>query len=201
MSRYQYEPHINLFTKDLNPRRLPENFYFNLLMIGSGILLTVFLAVFIVQGVRYQLAARKNHSLNTELNQLRLRDQQLMQLSAELTRLKGDNDALLDSVRTVDGLLQRKYAWSGLLDDLAALMDDTVWLDRIAAHQAPGQPARILNLSLDGGGLTLADINRFVHRLESKYQHVKVAVKLAETDGNRYYTFAASLSWQEEAAQ
>ena len=197
MSRRIYEPHINLFTKDLTSRKLPENFYFNLLVLGSATLLAVFLTVLTVVFVQYQLARHHNGSLNEELETLRIKDRQLMELTATVAKLKKNNEALLASVHTVSSLMDRQYRWTELIEHIAGLMNTEVWLDSFNADMVSGPGPRTLSVSLDGGAMTLDDVNRFVHKLESRFLNIKVALQLVETDDLKYYTFSINMMWTE----
>lgn len=197
MNRKSYEPHINLFTRDLTSRKLPENFYFNLLVLGSATLLAVFLTVLTVVFIQYQLARHHNDSLNEDLKTLRIKDRQLMELTAAVARLKKDNEALLDSVRTVSSLMDRQYRWTGLIDEIAGLMHAEVWLDSFNADLVSGPGPQTVSVSLDGGAMTLDDVNRFVHKLEDRFLNIKVALKLVETDDLKYYTFSINMVWTE----
>lgn len=197
MNRKSYEPHINLFTRDLTSRKLPENFYFNLLVLGSTTLLAVFLTVLTVVFIQYQLARHHNDSLNEDLKTLRIKDRQLMELTAAVARLKKDNEALLDSVRTVSSLMDRQYRWTGLIDEITGLMHAEVWLDSFNADLVSGPGPQTVSVSLDGGAMTLDDVNRFVHKLEDRFLNIKVALKLVETDDLKYYTFSINMVWTE----
>ena len=197
MSRKAYEPHINLFSRDLTSRKLPENFYFNLLVLGSVTLLAVFLTVLAVVFVQYQMARHNNRTLDEKLQTLRIKDRQMMELTATLARLKKDNEALLDSVKTVTALMDRRYKWTGLVTEIAGLMNNEVWLDNISADLVSGPGPKTVSVSMDGGALTLADLNRFVHQLEKRYRNVKVALKLVDSEGLKYYTFSINMVWVE----
>ncbi len=198
MVRTHYEPHFNLFSKDLSQKKMPENFFFNLMMIGSTILLVLFAIVFAVAGTRYIVVSHKHNVLTEKLEDLRQKDRQLMNLSVQMTRLKSDNEALAGSILTVSSLFDRKTSWTTILANVSDLMDQGLWLDNFTGKSFPDNRGQAISLSLDGGATSLKTLNRFVGRLEKNFGNLKVNIKAAETGEVRYYTFSISMLWTEE---
>ena len=198
MVRTHYEPHFNLFSKDLSQKKMPENFFFNLMMIGSTILLVLFAIVFAVAGTRYIIVSHKHNALTEKLENLHQKDRQLMNLSVQMTRLKSDNEALAGSILTVSSLFDRKTSWTTILANVSDLMDQGLWLDNFTGKSFPDNRGRAISLSLDGGATSLKTLNHFVGRLEKNFGNLKVNIKAAETDEVRYYTFSISMLWTEE---
>ena len=197
MVRYHYEPHFNLFSKDLSQKKMPENFYFNMMMVGSTLLLLLFIIVFAVVGTRYALVSHQHAALTKKLNVLHRKDRELMGLSVQLSRLKSDNEALAGSIRTVSSLFDRKTSWTTILGNISELMDKGIWLDNFSGKSFPNNNGRTISLSLDGGTSSLKTLNRFVGKLEEKYKNIKVNVKAVENEDIRYYTFSISMLWTE----
>ncbi|PJB79287.1 MAG: hypothetical protein CO090_05415 [Acidobacteria bacterium CG_4_9_14_3_um_filter_49_7] len=198
MVKTHYEPHFNLFSKDLSQKKLPENFYFNMMMIGSALLLLLSAIVFAVVGTRYAMVSHKHKTLLKRLEVLHQKDKQLMNLSVQVARLKSDNDALAGSIRTVSSLFDRKTSWTTILENISELMDRGIWLDNFSGKSSPDSQGRAISLSLNGGTISLKVLNRFLGRLEKRFGNIKVSVKAAENDKVRYYTFSITMLWMEE---
>lgn len=198
MVRTHYEPHFNLFSRDLSQKKMPENFYFNMMMIGSTLLLLLFAIVFAVVGTRYVVVSHQHNALTKKLEVLHQKDRELMNLSVQMARLKSDNEALAGSILTVSSLFDRKTSWTSILARISDLMDQGLWLDNFTGKSFPDNRGRALSLSLDGGTTSLKVLNHFVGRLEKKFGNLKVNVKAAENDEIRYYTFSISMLWTEE---
>ncbi len=198
MVKRHYEPHFNLFTKDLSQKKLPENFYFNMMIIGNALLLVLFTIVLAVVGTRYAVVSHKHSILAKELNILHEKDRQLMNLSIRVARLKSDNDALISSIRTVSGLFDRRTDWTAILEKISEQMDAGIWLDNFTGKSFPDSRGGIISLALDGGAISLKSLNRFVERLEKKFGNVKVNIKAAENESTRYYTFSITMLWTEK---
>jgi len=198
MVKTHYEPHFNLFSKDLSQKKLPENFYFNMMMIGSTLLLLLSVIVFAVVGTRYAVVSHKHKMLSKKLEVLHQKDKQLMNLSVQVARLKSDNDALAGSIRTVSSLFDRKTSWTTILGNISELMDRGLWLDNFSGKSSPDSQGRVISLSMDGGTMSLKVLNRFLDRLEKRFGNIKVSVKAAENDEVRYYTFSITMLWTEE---
>jgi len=198
MVKTHYEPHFNLFSKDLSQKKLPENFYFNMMMIGSALLLLLSVIVFAVVGTRYAVVSHRHSTLVKKLAVLHQKDKQLMNLSVQVARLKSDNDALAGSIRTVSSLFDRKTSWTTILGNISELMDRGLWLDNFSGKSSPDSQGRVISLSMDGGTISLKVLNRFLGRLEKRFGNVKVSVKAAENDEVRYYTFSITMLWTEE---
>ncbi|NOZ12889.1 MAG: hypothetical protein GXO69_04475 [Acidobacteria bacterium] len=198
MVRRHYEPHFNLFSKDLSQKKLPENFYFNMMMIGSMLLLILFAIVLAIVGTRYAVVSHKHRMLTKELNILHEKDRQLMNLSIRVARLKSDNDALAGSIRTVSSLFDRKTGWTAILEKVSAQMEAGVWLDNFTGKSFPDSQGETVSLALDGGAISIKTLNRFVGRLEKNFGNVKVNIKAAENEDTRYYTFSVTLLWKEK---
>ncbi|RLE16536.1 MAG: hypothetical protein DRJ08_06880 [Acidobacteria bacterium] len=198
MVRSHYESHFNLFSKDLSQKKMPENFYFNMMILGSALLITLFIIVFAVVGTRYAVVSHKHASLTKKLEALHQKDKELMNLSVQVARLKSDNEALAGSIQTVSSLFDRKTSWTEILGKISSLMDQGIWLDNFSGKSFPDTQGRSISLSLDGGTTSLKVFNKFVGKMEKNFGSVKVNVRAAENDDIRYYTFSITMLWTEK---
>ncbi len=183
--------YIDLYTKDLSSKRWPENFFFNILILGSLSLVAIYLIVIVVNVAEIGILSRSNTKLKSEKQQLLVKEQEFNKMVSEIARLRGDKKALTDILHTIEGLSKGNTKWSSFVTKLTKTMNSDVWIDSFATDKLPGNTL-VADISISGGGLTLESVNDFVNKLEKEFGDVRISLKVyKDNDLNlQYYSFS-----------
>jgi Tfp pilus assembly protein PilN len=189
--------YIDLYTKDLSSKRWPENFFFNILLLGSISVIVIYFVVVSANLVKIGILSNNNSKLTAEKKQLLAKEEEFNRIVSEIARLRGDKKALTDILQTIEGLSTGNAKWSDFVKKLAITMNSDIWIDSFATDKLPGKML-VADISISGGGLTLESINKFVNNLEKEFGDVRISLKASkDSDLNlKFYTFSLTFLYK-----
>ncbi len=194
MSKRDY---INLYSKDLSSKKWPGDINFLITFWGSVILITFFLIYYGVALVSYFSEYNKNRELTSEFQTLSLKDKELMALSLKLKELNMRSKAIDQTISSLNKLFGQKMQWSKFLDIFSSYLNDNVWVDSLNVDLM-SKDNKYLYVQVQGGAISLKDLNRFVEQVEKNNKNVKVSFKVIDKKGVIFYSYGLNFTFDTE---
>lgn len=179
---------VNLYSKDLSSKKWPSDINFLIAFWGSLILITVFTIYYGIAIGNYFKESNKNKRLSAELNLLSLKDKELINFSFKLKELNIRSKAIKETVHSLDSLFQQKIYWSKFLKLFSNYLNDNVWLNSLNVDFMDNQ-GKYLYVQIQGGAISLKDLNQFLEKIEKNNGNVKVSFKVIDNKGVLFYSF------------
>ena len=194
MSKRDY---INLYSKDLSSRKWPSDINFLITFWGSVVLIAIFLIYYGVSLVGYFGEYNKNRKLTSEFQALSLKDKELMALSFQLRELNMKSKAINKTISNLSKLFNQKVKWSKFLNVFSSYLNDNVWIDSLNVDLM-SKDNKYLYIQVQGGAISLKDLNRFVEQVEKDNKNVKVSFKVIDKKGVVFYSFGLNFTFDTE---
>ncbi len=187
--------YINLYSKDLSSKKWPSDVNFLVTFWGSAILLSIFLVYYGVSLVNYFSEYNRNKELTSEFQTLSLKDKELMALSLKLKELNVKSKAINKTISDLNNLFKQKVAWSKFLEIFSSYLNDNVWVDSLNVDLM-SKDNKFLYVQVQGGAISLKDLNRFVEQVEKDNKNVKVSFKVIDKKGVLFYSYGLNFTFE-----
>ncbi len=191
---------INLYSKDLTTKKWPSDKNFLITFWGSLALIVGFVIYYGYNVSVYVREYHKNKELSEKYNVLNLKDKELAVLSYKLRDINEQSKALSLTVKELDKLFSKKIKWTEFLKDFSSKLNEHVWIDRLTVAPV-GDAVNLLYVQIQGGAISLKDLNRFVEEIEKAHKNVKVSFKVVQNKGVTFYSFAMNFTWNRELSK
>ncbi len=186
--------YIDLYTRDISTKKWPSDVNFLIAFWGAILFFTVFLIIYGIVIGEYFTQLAENRSLTSQYKSLSLKDKQLLELSLKLRDLNIKSRALTSTIKSLEKLFHQKIKWIEFLDTFSGYLNDNVWINSLSID--PVMPdRRFLYVQVQGGAISLKDLNRFVENVERENQSVKVSFKVVDKKGVLYYSFGLNFTF------
>ncbi|BBB32845.1 hypothetical protein TTHT_1331 [Thermotomaculum hydrothermale] len=189
--------YINLYSKDLSTKKWPSDRNFLITFWGSAIIIFFFLIYYGVSLTSYFQEYKKNKELSAEYKELSLKDKELLALSVKLKELNIKSNALNKTIFNLNKLFQKKIKWSKFLEIFSGYLNDNVWANSMSVDLL-GKDNRFLYVQVQGGAISLKDLNDFVSNVEKDNKNVKVSFKVIDKNGVMFYSFGINFTFDTE---
>jgi len=188
---------VNLYSKDLSTKKWPENIHFLIAFWGSVFLIVLFLIIYGFALSDYFEQSAKNKNLLAEYNELSVKDKELLKLSVKLRELNIKSKALTDTIKSLNSLFTGKVYWTKFIEIFSSYLNDNVWINSLSIDKM-GRDKKLVYVQVQGGAISLKDLNRFVEKVEKDNKNVKVSFKVVDKDGVVYYSFGMNFTFNTE---
>lgn len=189
--------YINLYSKDLSSKKWPSDINFLITFWGSAILIIFFLIYYGITLVGYFSEYNKNKELTSEFQALSIKDKELMALSLKLKELNMKSKAINKTISDLNSLFNKKVKWSKFLEIFSGYLNDNVWVDSLNIDVI-SKDNKFLYIQVQGGAVTLKDLNKFVDRVERDNKNVKVSFKVIDKKGIMFYSYGLNFTFDME---
>ncbi len=189
--------YINLYSKDLSSKKWPSDINFLITFWGSAILIIFFLIYYGITLVGYFSEYNKNKELTSEFQTLSIKDKELMALSLKLKELNMKSKAINKTISDLNSLFNKKVKWSKFLEIFSGYLNDNVWVDSLNIDVI-SKDNKFLYIQVQGGAVTLKDLNKFVDRVERDNKNVKVSFKVIDKKGIMFYSYGLNFTFDME---
>ncbi len=186
--------YVNLYTKDLSTKRWPSDINFLIAFWGSIVLLLFFLVYYGTTLIDYYKESNKNKSLVSEYQDLSVKDKELMALSVKLRELNIKSKAISETISNLNSLFQKKVKWSKFIEIFSGYLNDNVWIDSLNVDLI-GDNNNFLYIQVQGGAISLKDLNNFVESVENENKNVKISFKVIDKKGIMFYSFGMNFTF------
>ena len=189
--------YVNLYTKDLSSKKWPSDINFLIAFWGSVVLIAFFLVYYGVILTGYFKEYNRNKELTAEFKTLSVKDKELMSLSVKLRELNMKSKAINNTISNLNTLFQQKVKWSRFLEIFSGYLNDNVWIDSLNIDLM-GKDNKFLYVQLQGGAISLKDLNDFVEKVENDNKNVKISFKVIDRKGVMFYSFGLNFAFDME---
>ncbi len=189
--------YVNLYTKDLSSKKWPSDINFLIAFWGSVVLIAFFLVYYGVTLTGYFKEYNRNKELTAEFKTLSVKDKELMSLSVKLRELNMKSKAINNTISNLNTLFQQKVKWSRFLEIFSGYLNDNVWIDSLNIDLM-GKDNKFLYVQLQGGAISLKDLNDFVEKVENDNKNVKISFKVIDRKGVMFYSFGLNFAFDME---
>ncbi len=186
--------YVNLYTKDLSTKRWPSDINFLIAFWGSIVLLLFFLVFYGMTLIDYYKESNKNKSLVSEYQDLSVKDKELMALSVRLRELNIKSKAISETISNLNSLFQKKVKWTKFIETFSGYLNDNVWIDSLNVDLV-GDNNNFLYIQVQGGAISLKDLNNFVESVENENKNVKISFKVIDKKGIMFYSFGMNFTF------
>ncbi len=189
--------YVNLYTKDLSSKKWPSDINFLIAFWGSVVLIAFFLVYYGVTLTGYFKEYNRNKELTAEFKTLSVKDKELMSLSVKLRELNMKSKAINNTISNLNTLFQQKVKWSRFLEIFSGYLNDNVWIDSLNIDLM-SKDNKFLYVQLQGGAISLKDLNDFVEKVENDNKNVKISFKVIDRKGVMFYSFGLNFAFDME---
>ncbi len=194
MSKRDY---INLYSKDLSSKKWPSDINFLIAFWGSVFLIMVFLIYYGSTLVDYFKEYNKNLLLNSEYKVLSVKDKELLDLSVKLRDLNVKSKAINNTIKQLNRLFKDKVKWSRFLEIFSGYLNDKVWINSLNVDLMT-KNNNFLYVQVQGGAISLKDLNKFIENVEKENKNIKVSFKVIDKKGVMFYSFGVNFTFDLE---
>ncbi len=188
---------VNLYSKDLSTKKWPEDTNFLIAFWGSVFLVLILLLFYGFALTDYFKESKKNKLLISEYKELSVKDKELLSLSVKLRNLNIKSKALTDTIKSLNTLFSGKVYWTKFIEIFSSYVNNNVWINSLSIDKM-SRNKKLVYVQVQGGAISLKDLNKFVENVEKDNKNVKVSFKVIDKKGVVYYSFGMNFTFDTE---